>query len=101
MIAPHDIYRESHKSKKRGGKIRLRAPEKGGLRDRDGHDLALLVVAASGAHPVGHVRAGALGAGGQLRQDQDTIVGAALPLTTLGRFAFRYTHKLFFKLELV
>lgn len=63
-ITSHDIHSDLHKSKKRRGTQVTSALGAGGLcGDLDGDDLTSLVIAASGADPVGNIRGGALRAG--------------------------------------
>src|SRR5262249_38330244 len=63
-------------------------PSAGSSAGRDRDDLASLVKPARRAHPVRHIRRRTLRTGAQLRQSQHAVVGAAHPLTALGRFTF-------------
>src|SRR5207247_10446195 len=54
--------------------------------------LASLVIAAGGAHPVRHVRGGALGARAQLGQPQHAVIRPAHALAAFGWFSLGNTH---------
>ncbi len=60
----------------------------------DSDDLASLVIAASRANAVGHVRGGALRTCAQLGQAEHAVIRAPHALTASGGFSFGDTHNL-------
>jgi hypothetical protein len=94
-VATHHVHSNAHKAKER-----RRAESTSALRGwplghhLDCHYLAPFVEATGRTYPMGHIRSGTLRARAQLRQAEDTVVSAALPLSTPRRFTFGYAHSM-------